>query len=215
MTGDTTLFYSVLPLYLTFSRHTHTNTNLWTSLAVQWLRFSASTERGEVQSLVGELRSHMLHGLAKKKFNKFKTIKTVTYSLLKVFLLDLQQYNEGDGTWSANSPSSPSPLHLACWVQAGVEHAGQGSPLPHSLAIGVAGAARQASWNTSVGSPDEPSAGPSPAGRSGSSLSVSSPQPQSPPQQPWVRFLKKAYVQTATELPTYPCNPGSFLYQME
>ena len=44
------------------------STNLGTSLAVQWLRLCASSARGWgwVRSLVGELRSYMLHGVAKK-----------------------------------------------------------------------------------------------------------------------------------------------------
>ena len=33
---------------------------------VQWLRLSASTAGARVQHLVGELRSHMLRGVAKK-----------------------------------------------------------------------------------------------------------------------------------------------------
>ena len=38
-----------------------------TSLAVQWLGLRASTAGGEGSILVGELRSRMLHGAAKKK----------------------------------------------------------------------------------------------------------------------------------------------------
>ena len=36
-------------------------------MAVQWLGLSAFTARAQVQSLVGELRSHKLHGVTKKK----------------------------------------------------------------------------------------------------------------------------------------------------
>ena len=38
-----------------------------TSLVVQWLRFHAPTAGVGVQSLVGELRSHMLHVQSKNK----------------------------------------------------------------------------------------------------------------------------------------------------
>ena len=37
------------------------------SLAVQWLGLGAFTEVARVQCLVGELRSHKPHGVAKKK----------------------------------------------------------------------------------------------------------------------------------------------------
>ena len=37
-----------------------------TSLVVQGLRLQASTAGPQVQSLAGELKSHMLHGAAKK-----------------------------------------------------------------------------------------------------------------------------------------------------
>ena len=43
---------------------------LWTSLAVQWLRLCVSSAGGRVRSLVGELRSDMLCGVAKKKKKK-------------------------------------------------------------------------------------------------------------------------------------------------
>ena len=37
-----------------------------TALAVQWLRICASTARAQLQSLVGELRSHTQHGAVRK-----------------------------------------------------------------------------------------------------------------------------------------------------
>jgi len=52
--------------------------NLGTSLAVQWLRLCLPIQGLQVQSLAGELRSHMPHGQKKKKksqkqyCNKFK-----------------------------------------------------------------------------------------------------------------------------------------------
>ena len=39
---------------------------LGTSLVVQWLRLRASNAGAQVRSLVGEQRSHMLQGAAKK-----------------------------------------------------------------------------------------------------------------------------------------------------
>ena len=45
------------------------------SLVVQWSELSAFTARAWVQSLVGELRSHKLHGMAGKK----KRIITLQY----------------------------------------------------------------------------------------------------------------------------------------
>ena len=41
--------------------------NVGTSLGVQWLGLVLSMLRARVQSLVGELRSHMPHGVAKKE----------------------------------------------------------------------------------------------------------------------------------------------------
>ena len=46
---------------------------LGNSLAVQWLELGAFTARPWVQSLVRELRSHKLRGMAEKK--KKKTLK--------------------------------------------------------------------------------------------------------------------------------------------
>ena len=46
-----------------------------TSLAVQWLRLRASNAGVRVQSLLGELRSHMLRGMAKKN-KKTNTLLT-------------------------------------------------------------------------------------------------------------------------------------------
>ena len=47
----------------------------WTSLAVQWLRLHTLPMQGAwIQSLVGEIRSHKPHGMAKKKKKK-KTCK--------------------------------------------------------------------------------------------------------------------------------------------
>ena len=40
---------------------------MWTSLVVQWLRLCASNEEVWVRSLVGELRSYTLHGVATRK----------------------------------------------------------------------------------------------------------------------------------------------------
>ena len=40
--------------------------SMGTSLAVQWLELRASMQGGQVQSLVGELRSRMWHSTAKK-----------------------------------------------------------------------------------------------------------------------------------------------------
>ena len=40
---------------------------MWTSLVVQWLRLCASNEEMWVRSLVGELRSYTLHGVAPRK----------------------------------------------------------------------------------------------------------------------------------------------------
>ena len=37
-----------------------------TSLVVQWLRFELPMQGAQVQSLNGELRSHMTHSMAKK-----------------------------------------------------------------------------------------------------------------------------------------------------
>lgn len=45
-----------------------------TPLAVQWLRFHASSAVGGVRSLVRELRSHVLRGMAKKLLLKSKEI---------------------------------------------------------------------------------------------------------------------------------------------
>ena len=46
---------------------------MWSSLVVQWLRLCASNEGAWVRSLVGELRSYMLHGVAPcKKYKKTK-----------------------------------------------------------------------------------------------------------------------------------------------
>ena len=42
-----------------------------TSLTIQWLRLQASLQGVLVQCLGGELRSHMLSGVAKKKKKKF------------------------------------------------------------------------------------------------------------------------------------------------
>ena len=49
------------------------NTTVGTSLAVQWLRLHASTAGARVQSLVGELRSHMPLCAVQKKNKKQKT----------------------------------------------------------------------------------------------------------------------------------------------
>ena len=46
-----------------------------TSLMAQWLRLHAPNAEGTVWSLVGELRSHMLHCIAKKKKKKKKSLK--------------------------------------------------------------------------------------------------------------------------------------------
>ena len=46
----------------------------WTSLAVQWLRHCSYTAGAQVQPLVGELRSHMLHSVAKKQCKSFPTV---------------------------------------------------------------------------------------------------------------------------------------------
>ena len=46
-----------------------TQTNGGTSLVSQWLRVHASKEGAQVQSLVGELRSHMPRGHGQKKPN--------------------------------------------------------------------------------------------------------------------------------------------------
>ena len=43
---------------------------VWNSLMIQWLGLGAFTVGGQVQSLVRELRSLKLHGLAKKKKKK-------------------------------------------------------------------------------------------------------------------------------------------------
>ena len=47
------------------------------SLVVQWLRLHTSVQGAWVQPLVRELRSHMLHGMAKKK-KKMEAIKDRT-----------------------------------------------------------------------------------------------------------------------------------------
>ena len=44
------------------------------SLVVQWSELSAFTARAWVQSLVGELRSHKLHGMEEKKKNDHTTV---------------------------------------------------------------------------------------------------------------------------------------------
>ena len=55
--------FKVRKIPLTFNQSIH-----GTSLAVQWLRLQASNAGGvRVRSLVGELRAHMLHGMARKK----------------------------------------------------------------------------------------------------------------------------------------------------
>jgi len=61
-----------------------------TSLVVQWLRLHISAQEVWVQSLVGELRSHMLHGMAKKipfdclsKSRKLFKITTAKDSLVR------------------------------------------------------------------------------------------------------------------------------------
>ena len=43
---------------------------VWNSLMIQWLGLGAFTVGGQVKSLVKELRSLKLHGLAKKKKKK-------------------------------------------------------------------------------------------------------------------------------------------------
>ena len=121
----------------------------------------------------------MLHGMAKKIINKLKKNKNsnlIVYSKCSSSTLSCIAQGMGHGLETLPSLSlSPAPGLLgpgtggACW-------AGQPPPCPHNLAICVAGATCQASWNTSVGSPDEPSAGPSLASRSGSSLSFPSRQ---------------------------------------
>ena len=50
-----------------------------TSLAVQCLRVHASKAVGTIQSLVGEIRSHMLHAAAKKL--KKKKVETIQMSI--------------------------------------------------------------------------------------------------------------------------------------
>ena len=55
---------------------------------VQWLRLSASTAGARVQHLVGELRSHMLRGVAKKtnppkKIQSFMWLRPCKFHLLK------------------------------------------------------------------------------------------------------------------------------------
>ena len=46
--------------------------NRGTSLVVQWLRLSASTTGGTCSNRGRELRSHMLHGVARKKKERKK-----------------------------------------------------------------------------------------------------------------------------------------------
>ena len=50
-----------------------------TSLAVQCLRVHASKAGGTIQSLVGEIRSHMLHAAAKKLKKKKKKWKQTKF----------------------------------------------------------------------------------------------------------------------------------------
>ena len=38
----------------------------WTSLVVQWLKLSTANSGGVCSILVGEIISHMLHGVAKR-----------------------------------------------------------------------------------------------------------------------------------------------------
>ena len=61
----------------------HTNSiKKWiqgTFLAIQWLRLHLSMQGAQVQSLVGELRSHMSCNQEKKKPNQTKTIKQKQY----------------------------------------------------------------------------------------------------------------------------------------
>ena len=66
------------------------------SLVVQWLRLHTSTSGAQVQSLDRELRSHMLHGMAKKIkilikviINKTKKEKKLQILLTQLILRDI------------------------------------------------------------------------------------------------------------------------------
>ena len=61
---------------------------LGTSLTIQWLELSTSNAGVQVQLLVGELRSHMLYGAAKKEKRK-KSYPTPCSDLLAHFCIFL------------------------------------------------------------------------------------------------------------------------------
>ena len=52
-----------------FKPNIHLKGDPRTSLVVQWLRLYTSTAGAQVQSLVGDLRSHLLRGAAKKQIS--------------------------------------------------------------------------------------------------------------------------------------------------
>ena len=88
---------------------------LGTYLVVQWLGLWASTARVLVWSLVGELRSHVLHGTTKKKKNLclFGILEQVQ-PLRNVTSIDISHH-----TWNTSMNAgwiSMSFYLLSCWL---------------------------------------------------------------------------------------------------